>query len=43
MDEVDKDKNGYIDYNEFLTMMKNNSDYSKTVLEKTLEWIFCVK
>ena len=37
MDEVDKDKNGFIDYNEFLTMMKNNSDYSKTVLEKTLE------
>jgi len=33
LDEVDKNKDGYIDYNEFLTMMKNNSEYSKAILE----------
>jgi len=32
MEEVDENKDGFIDYKEFLHMMRNNSEYSKTVL-----------
>jgi Ca2+-binding EF-hand superfamily protein len=32
LNEVDVNKDGLIDYNEFITMMKNNSEYSSSLL-----------
>jgi Ca2+-binding EF-hand superfamily protein len=32
LNEVDVNKDGLIDYNEFISMMKNNSEYSSALL-----------
>ena len=32
--EADKNEDGQIDYNEFISMMKSNTEYSRSVLGK---------
>jgi Ca2+-binding EF-hand superfamily protein len=32
--EADKNNDGQIDYNEFISMMKTNTEYSRSVLGK---------